>query len=210
MAALKSALILGASGLVGQQLLQLLLSDPRYTRVTCLLRRPLAQRLYHDPQGKIQTIVADFTLLENYQGYFTVDHVYCCLGTTLKRAGSKSAFRKVDFEYVHAAAQLARAQRVEGFVWVSSVGANAHSRHFYLKVKGELENAIMRMPKLNHAAAVRPGVLIGDRKDDPRHLEALMVKILSVVQPLLIGSLRKYRPAHPLNVARQMIKHQRF
>ena len=85
---IKSALILGASGLVGRQLLQQLLDDPRYASVTCLVRRPLAKQQYRDPHNKLQPVVIDFEDPESYQGYFTVDHVYCCLGTTLKRAGN--------------------------------------------------------------------------------------------------------------------------
>ncbi|OFI33484.1 NAD-dependent epimerase/dehydratase family protein [Alteromonas lipolytica] len=210
MAALKSALILGASGLVGQNLLRLLLLDPRYETVTCLLRRPLAQQNYQDPQNKLRPVVINFAALDDYQGYFSVDHVYCCLGTTLKKAGDLKTFRKVDFEYVHVAAQLARAQRAGGFVWISSVGANAASNNYYLKVKGELENAIMRMPQLPNAAAVRPGVLIGERANDDRPLERFSAGLLQLLKPLLVGPLKKYRAVYPHQVAREMMRHQVF
>lgn len=210
MSSIKSALVLGASGLVGRQLLQLLLDDPRYGSVTCLLRRPLATQHYRDPHRKLQPVVINFDDPEAYQGYFTVDHVYCCLGTTLKRAGSKQAFRKVDFEYVHVAAQLARAQRATGFVWISAVGANAKSKHFYLRVKGELESAILRMPQLEHAAAVRPGVLIGERDHDERPLERFTANVLTLLKPVMVGPLRKYRAVYPEQVAREMINLQPF
>lgn len=210
MAALKSALILGASGLVGQNLLRLLLLDARYESVTCLVRRPLGRQQYQDPDNKLQPVVIDFDKLDEYQGYFSVDHVYCCLGTTLKKAGDISAFRKVDFEYVHVAAQLARAQRAGGFVWVSSVGANANSKNYYLRVKGELENAIMRMPQLPNAAAVRPGVLIGERANDERPMERFTAGLLQLFKPLLRGPLRKYRAVYPHQVAREMMRHQAF
>ncbi len=95
-----SALVLGASGLVGKALTQMLVKDPRYKSVTCLVRRPMSsQANIHHP------VVIDFDNLQAYEGYFRVDHLYICLGTTLKAAGSKSEFRKVDFEYVHIAAQ---------------------------------------------------------------------------------------------------------
>ncbi|MDC8832275.1 NAD-dependent epimerase/dehydratase family protein [Alteromonas gilva] len=210
MAVLKSALILGASGLVGRQLLRELLLDDRYESVTCLVRRPLGQHLYHDPNNKLHPVVVDFDALDDYQGYFGVDHIYCCIGTTLKRAGSLKAFRKVDFEYVHVAAQLARAQRAGGFVWISSAGANAQSGNYYLKVKGELENAIMRMPQLPNAAAVRPGVLIGERPNDRRPREKAAALLLQWLRPLLIGRLKKYRAVHPYQVALEMIRHQEF
>ena len=151
----------------------------------------------------------DFEQLQDYQGYFSVDHVYCCLGTTLKKAGSKQAFRRVDFEYVHIAAQLSRAQRVASFVWISSVGADAKSNSFYLRVKGELENAIMRMPQLPHAAAVRPSLLLGDRGES-RLLEDLAKKTAPVWQSLMKGPLKKYRPVHAIDVARNMMSLQKW
>lgn len=210
MAALKSALILGASGLVGQQLLKILLQDHRYDKVTCLVRKPISNQRYQDPFNKLQPVVIDFASLDDYQGYFSVDHVYCCLGTTLKQAGSRQAFRKVDFEYVHVAAQLARAQRAAGFVWISSVGANAKSRNFYLRVKGELENAIMRMPQLPNASAVRPGILLGQRPGDSRPAERVAGKVIHVLKPLMVGPLKKYRAVYPKQVALEMIRHQQF
>ena len=140
---LKTALILGATGLVGKTLVEQLCRDHRYQTVTCLVRKPLSKDFFSGCTDKVQPIVVDFENLEDYQGYFGVQHIYVCLGTTIKKAGSKGAFRKVDFEYVHVAALLARAQRAVSFVWISSVGANAKSHNFYLRVKGELENAII-------------------------------------------------------------------
>ncbi|WP_218354758.1 NAD(P)H-binding protein [Alteromonas lipotrueiana] len=205
----KTALVLGATGLVGRALVQQLLSDPRYSRIICLLRRPMPAAVFDDADRKLQPIVIDFAQLQDYQGYFNVNHVYCCLGTTLKQAGSKSAFRKVDFEYIHIAAQLTRAQRCASFVWVSSVGANANSKNFYLRVKGELENAIMRMPQLKHATAVRPSLLIGARSN-PRKLEDFGQKFAPLLRKILVGKLRKYRPAYAKEVAAKMILQQRF
>lgn len=209
MTAKLKALVLGASGLVGQALVNQLIDDDRYEAVVCLLRKPLNGKFFkrHDP--KLQPIVIDFTRLEEYQGYFGVDHVYVCLGTTIKQAGSRSAFRLVDFEYVHIAAQLARAQNVRSFVWISSVGANAKSRHFYLRVKGELENAIMAMSGLANASAVRPSLLLGTRTEY-RLLERLGAMFAKLMSPLLVGRLAKYRPVHVSTVAAQMIRLQQF
>ncbi|MBT0585889.1 NAD(P)H-binding protein [Alteromonas oceanisediminis] len=206
---MKTATVLGSTGLVGKSLTQQLLDDARYASVTVLVRRPLARSGFRDPLNKLTPLVIDFDNLQDYQGYFTVDHVYCCLGTTLKQAGSKAAFRRVDFEFVHIAAQLARAQRADGFVWISSVGADSKSRNFYLKVKGELENAIMTMPQLKHAAAVRPSLLLGDR-DEVRRAEQLGITISTLVKPLMVGPLRKYRPVSAHRVAQQMIGLQYF
>lgn len=205
----KTAIVVGATGLVGRALVNRLCQDDRYTQITCLVRAPLTANDYHDPLNKIQALVIDFEHLQDYQGYFTVDHVYCCLGTTIKKAGSKSAFRRVDFEFVHVCAQLARAQRAKGFVWISSLGANAKSRSFYLRVKGELENAILTMPQLSYAAAVRPPLLMGNRKEE-RPAEDWGIKILQKMAPIMKGPLAKYRPVHAHQVAGEMINLQLF
>jgi uncharacterized protein YbjT (DUF2867 family) len=204
-----SAMVIGATGLVGKALVNQLCQDDRYGEIRCLVRAPLLATDYHDPMQKIEALVIDFDMLQDYQGYFSVDHVYCCLGTTLKKAGSKSAFRRVDFELVHVCAQLTRAQRAKSFVWISSLGANAKSSSFYLRVKGELENAILTMPQLPNAAAVRPSLLMGERKEH-RPAEALGIKVLNLVSPFMKGPLAKYRPVHASQVAHEMINLQVF
>lgn len=201
--------MLGASGLVGKSLVNQLCQDDRYEQVTCLVRTPLINADFHDPHNKIQPLVIDFEKFQDYQGYFTVEHVYCCLGTTIKQAGSRKAFRRVDFEFVHVAAQLARAQRAKSFVWISSLGANAKSGNFYLRVKGELENAILTMPQLANAAAIRPSLLIGNRKQQ-RNAESWGIKVLDLLSPIMKGPLAKYKPVPAFHVAAQMIKLQVF
>ena len=201
--------MLGATGLVGRALVNQLCQDERYEQITCLVRAPLLMSDYHDPMQKIQPLVIDFEQLQDYQGYFSVEHVFCCIGTTIKKAKTKKAFRKVDFELVHVSAQLARAQRAKSFVWISSLGANANSKSFYLKVKGELENAILNMPQLDNAAAVRPPLLLGERKEQ-RMAEGLGIKVLTCISPLMRGPLAKYKPVQAHQVAAQMISLQVF
>lgn len=204
-----NALVLGASGLVGSALVELLLADSRYQKVTCLVRKPMQNSQFNDVAGKLEPIVIDYQKLEDYQGYFAAEHIYVCLGTTIKKAGSKSAFRKVDFEYVHIAAQLARAQRTKSFVWISSVGANAKSRSFYLRVKGELENAIFAMSGLDNATAVRPSLLLGERQES-RLAEHLGIQFAQLLSPMMFGLLAKYKPICAQDVAAQMITLQQF
>lgn len=203
------ALVLGASGLVGQSLVAELLKDQRYSEVRCLVRKPMSAARFSDPVGKLQPLVINFDELDEYQGYFSVDHVYVCLGTTIKKAKSRSAFRKVDFEYVHAAAQIAGLHYVKSFVWISSVGASAQSTNFYLKVKGELENAIFSMSSLEHAFAVRPSLLLGDRQES-RLAEKWGIAVAQVLSPLLMGKLAKYKPIEAIDVAKKMISLQVF
>ena len=209
---LKTALVLGATGLVGKALVEQLCRDRRYQTVTCLVRKPLSKDFFTVNAAnvaKLQPIVVDFENLEDYQGYFGCQHIYVCLGTTIKKAGNKSAFRKVDFEYVHIAAQLARAQRAMSFVWISSVGANAKSNNFYLRVKGELENAIINMSGLDNACAVRPSLLLGER-EEMRPAEKLANMLTPLLSPFMLGGLSKYKPVHVADVAAQMIRLQVF
>jgi uncharacterized protein YbjT (DUF2867 family) len=209
---LKTALVLGATGLVGKKLVEQLCQDHRYQTVTCLLRKPLTKDFFTvspDSTVEVQPIVVDFDNLQDYQGYFGSQHIYVCLGTTIKKAGNKGAFRKVDFEYVHVAAQLARAQRAVSFVWISSVGANAKSNNFYLRVKGELENAIISMSGLDNACAVRPSLLLGER-EEIRPAEKLASMFSPFLSALLVGGLSKYKPVHAADVAAQMIRLQVF
>ena len=209
---LRTALVLGATGLVGKALVEQLCRDRRYQTVTCLVRKPLSKDFFTVNAAnvaKVQPIVVDFENLEDYQGYFGCQHIYVCLGTTIKKAGNKSAFRKVDFEYVHIAAQLARAQRAMSFVWISSVGANAKSNNFYLRVKGELENAIINMSGLDNACAVRPSLLLGER-EEMRPAEKLASMLSPWLSPMMLGGLSKYKPVQVTDVAAQMIRLQVF
>jgi len=206
---LKKALVLGATGLVGKTLVEQLCRDHRYQTVTCLLRKPLSKDFFTADTAKVQPIVIDFEKLQDYQGYFGCEHIFVCLGTTIKKAGSKKAFRKVDFEYVHIAAQLARAQRASSFVWISSVGANAKSHNFYLRVKGQVENAVLNMSGLNNASAVRPSLLLGERQET-RLAEKFASQLSPFISPLLLGKLSKYKPVQAADVAAQMIRLQVF
>lgn len=206
---LKTALVLGSTGLVGKSLVEQLCLDQRYQTITCLLRKPLSKDFFSEGATKVQPIVVDFEDLQDYQGYFGSEHIYVCLGTTIKTAGSKKEFRKVDFEYVHVAAQLARAQRAVSFVWISSVGANAKSNNFYLRVKGELENAILNMSGLDNASAVRPSLLLGER-GEIRSAEKFASLLSPLLSPLLIGKLAKYKPVLAADVAAQMVRLQVF
>lgn len=208
----KTALILGATGLVGNELLKLLLQDERYSQVTCLVRKSLPASLTSGFEHKLQPVVIDFEFLQDYAGYFNVDHVYVCLGTTIKKAGSKAAFKKIDFEFVYAAAQISASQfatrkNTGSFVWISSVGASDKSSNFYLRVKGELENAIFNLSALEKAATVRPSLLLGLRQES-RPAEKLGTMLAPFYSPLLCGPLKKYRPVEALTVAKQMINLQ--
>lgn len=205
----KNALLLGATGLVGSELLPLLLEDPRYEKVTCLTRKALPM-LAHSKK-LVEEVLPFKDFKQPYAGAeeaFAADHIYVCLGTTIKKAGSQKAFRQIDFDLVYQAALLAKQQGAKSFVWVSSVGADARSSNFYLQVKGQLEDAILQIPDFD-ASAIQPSLLLGDRKES-RPAEKLGIVLGGLVAPLMNGPLEKYRPIEAARVAKQMIGMQRF
>ncbi len=194
----RTALILGATGLVGGHVLRLLAADARWNRVITLGRRTMepasATHIHH---------VIDFDEMDVHTEHFACDDMFCCLGTTIKQAGSKEAFRRVDFGFPVEAAYLAKAQGASQFLLVSSLGANAKSRIFYNGVKGEVERALTEVD-FDSLAIFRPSLLAGDRAEH-RIGENFGTLALALARPLLVGPFRKYRatPAHDL--ARVMI-----
>lgn len=198
-----SALVLGASGFIGRTLVNLICVDNRYESVCCLVRKPLTAAWYHDPDKKIHPLVIEFDNLQDYQGYFNVDHVYCCIGYHDHNNMPSSHFRRVNFEYIHVVAQLVRAQRVKSFVWVSRAQADAKSDYLPFKVAGELENAILSMPQLRNATAVKPGLVVGHNQDNSQtSMFSLFKKQLSD----MTGFFSSEDKISDLNLGIQMIK----
>jgi len=196
---MRTALLAGASGLTGGFLLRQLLDAPEYGRVIALGRRPLD--LSHP---KLEQVTADFTALEKVGPELRCDDAYCCLGTTIRQAGSQEAFRAVDHAAVLAFAWLARRSGAERFFVISSLGANARSRVFYNRVKGETEEAL-EVLDFKTLAIFRPSLLLGPRKQ-ARLGERMGEAILWVAEPLLLGGLRKYRAIQAEVVARAMLR----
>jgi uncharacterized protein YbjT (DUF2867 family) len=196
---LKSALLVGASGLVGGHCLQLLLEEPSYTKVTVLVRKPLTT--LHE---KLIQHVIDFSELETLGGCLNIDDVYCCLGTTIKKAGTQEAFKKVDFDYPVKFAALTQHCGADQFLIVTSLGADPHSRIFYNRVKGDVEEAIRKMQfKAFHV--FRPSLLLGDRKEH-RAGEKFGTFTMTALKPVMIRSLRKYRAIQARDVAQAMVR----
>ncbi|HRH29171.1 MAG TPA: NAD(P)H-binding protein [Aquabacterium sp.] len=134
--ALGRVLLAGGSGLVGQALLQQLSTDPDVTELSALLRRPVPL-----PAGVVP-LISDFEQLADHPEWFQVDTVFCALGTTIAKAGSQAAFQRVDLDYPLALARLAKAGGARHFLVVSALGANARSRVFYNRVKGQMEQGL--------------------------------------------------------------------
>lgn len=188
-----TALLAGASGLVGGECLKLLLASSRYGRVRVLTRRDLGAAVRHP---KALQVVADFSSLEEVAEELAVDHVFCALGTTIAKAGSQQRFREVDGEYPRRLAELALAGGARHFSIVSALGASRTSPFFYSRVKGELEEALraMQWPSL---CVVRPSVIAGARAES-RPLERLAGHALQWAP-------RTWRPVPASEIAAAMV-----
>ncbi|MCB2379931.1 NAD(P)H-binding protein [Hymenobacter sp. BT635] len=195
----KTALIAGASGLIGSQLLPLLLASDRYAKVIAVGRRPLP--MVHP---KLEQRVLDLDQLEQHRMALIADDVFCCLGTTMRQAGSKEAFYKVDYLYVVKLAAVTATNFAAQFIVVSAMGADAGSRIYYNHVKGEMEEAV-RQTQFRAIHIFRPSLLLGDRSEK-RTGEQIGAVLLQVLNPLLIGPLRKYRAVQASSVARAMLR----
>lgn len=190
------ALLVGATGLVGGFVLARLLAHPDYPNVEIWVRRELPLR---DP--KLIQRVVDFSRLPSQQ--VQADHVFCCLGTTIRKAGSEASFREVDHDYPLALARLARSGGSKKFLMVSALGADAAASVFYNRVKGEVEDAITALD-LPAVWFFRPSLLLGPRQEN-RPGERIGAVIGKLLAPLLVGGLRKYRPIHVDTVAAAMV-----
>ena len=187
----RSVLLAGATGLVGAEVLKQLKADTSVTRIVIIGRRPGPTS---DP--RIQAHVVDFDNLEAHGDLFAVDQIICALGTTMKQAGSQEAFRRVDLEYPLAMARLGLAHGARHFLLVSALGADADSRVFYNRVKGEIENAL-RPLGYRSVTIVRPSLLLGKRKEF-RPFERLAMIVGEVVPG-------RYRPVRARDVAGALV-----
>lgn len=195
----KTALILGATGLVGGELLALLLKDDFYSHVKAVVRK---KPELENP--KLEWILADFDAISHLSDKIEADHVFCCLGTTMKKAGSKEAFYKVDFHYPLEFAKLSQSKGATQFSLVSAMGANIKSRIFYNRVKGEIEVAASSVA-FNGINIFRPSLILGNRKEK-RLGEKIAVMLSGIISPLMIGPLKKYKPIQAADIALGMLK----
>lgn len=194
----KSALIVGASGLVGSHCLNTLLEDDYYNKVVSLGRRTLP--IDHE---KLEQHVVDFEKLNAHATLFQVDHIFCCLGTTIKKAGTKANFRKVDYHYPVAVAKLGLEHGAQCFSIITALGANSESWIFYNKVKGDVEKTIKQLdyPSVH---IFQPSLLMGDRKET-RIGEQIGAGFFRVMNPFFAGPLGKYKAIEAHVVGRTMV-----
>lgn len=192
----RTALIAGATGLVGGHVIELLLADATYTRVVSVARRPI-----HTTPQKLEQHIVDFAALPDFP---PADDAYCCLGTTIRRAGSQEAFREVDYDYALNFARVAHRAGAKQFLLVSAVGADPAARVFYSRVKGEVEAAVREIP-FQGIQIFRPSLLLGERAEF-RLGERIATWFAPVAGIALVGSLRRYLPIQAADVARAMVR----
>jgi uncharacterized protein YbjT (DUF2867 family) len=196
---LKKALVIGATGLIGRNLVFELLKSTHYSKVTVLARRDLV--IKHD---KLHQILLDFDDLDQYKNEMIVDDVFCCLGSTKAKTPDTILYKKIDFDYPLKVAEIAKINGASQFLLVSSLGASVDSSIFYSKLKGEVEAAIAAIGYTS-LSIFRPSLLLGSRNES-RPLETITQYFMRVLNPLFIGPLKLYKAIKGSEVAKAMIK----
>ncbi|MCF2489403.1 NAD-dependent epimerase/dehydratase family protein [Dyadobacter sp. CY347] len=194
----KKAILFGASGFVGNYLLEGLLSDPDYDQVTIVVRKNL-----NVAHPKLKMLIGDYHSLPNLKDQIVADEVYIALGTTKKNTPDQKTYYEVDHDYPVLAAQIAKEKGAKSVFLVSAVGPDASSSIFYIRTKGETERDVAALDLL-HTHIFRPSMIMGNRKET-RPMEKLFIKIFSLLNPLLIGPAQKYRGIEGKDIAKAML-----
>jgi uncharacterized protein YbjT (DUF2867 family) len=195
----KKAIIVGASGLIGNLLLDTLLQSVEYDSVLALVRKKLSVN-----NQKLIQLIIDFNHLEDYAGLITGNTFFCCLGSTKSKTPDLSEYRKIDHDYPLQLAHIALKNGIGQYHLVSSIGANAASSNFYSKMKGETEADIKNVG-LASLHIYQPSLLTGNRKEN-RFAERFFIGLTKIIDPLLFGKLKKYRSIPAATVAKAMYK----
>ena len=193
------ALLFGSTGLVGNLLLEELIKSDKYTHIKTFVRQPTG--LSHP---KIDEIVMDFSAPENYIDRIKGDDLFICLGSTIKKAGTVENFTKIDRDLPVKLAAIAKKNGVNRIAVVSSIGAKISSGNYYLRVKGEMEQAITNLG-FDRVVFARPSLLLGERTKK-RPTEMISKLLMKLFNPLFSGKLKKYKAIHGRDVARAMIE----
>lgn len=194
----RTALVAGATGLVGALLLRKLAASPEYREVRVIARKPPNYQA-----GTIRFVHSDLTRLEDMTDVLNVDDVYCCLGTTLKKAGSLEAFTKVDYDMVVGLARAASKAGAKRFLVVSAAGTSAASPAPYSRVKAAMEKTVSDIP-FEAVHILRPSLILGARAERRPAEQAAQI-LAPLLSPLLVGPLKKYRPISGEAIADAMI-----
>lgn len=195
----KTAIILGATGLTGNILLNKLLADSRYNKIKLFTRSPLR---FENPN--VTEILCDLLDVDSYRDNFYGDDVFCCIGTTRKKTPDKELYKKIDHGIPVNSAKMCKQNGIETLVVISSLGANTNSSNFYLRTKGEMERDVLNQ-KIKNIYVLRPS-MIGGNRNESRFAEKVINNLMKVLNPLFVGSLKKYRMIDAEIIANAMIR----
>ncbi|RLD65157.1 MAG: nucleoside-diphosphate sugar epimerase [Bacteroidetes bacterium] len=195
----KIAVVFGATGLIGRELVSQLIDNEEYHKVLIFNRR---SQNYEN--SKIEELIIGEQYFESISGNVIADELYCCIGTTMKKAGSKAAFQKVDYEIPVWLAKTAEKNGINKLLIVSSVGANPKSKNFYLSTKGKMEQEVLKY-NIPEIYFFRPSMLLGQR-DESRFSEMMGQKAMKLTGFLMKGPLKKYKAIPAPVVAQAMQK----
>ena len=195
---MKTALIFGSSGLIGNHLLGLILADNYYQKVKLFIR---SKREITDP--RVEVFYNDFKNLENIKKDITGNDCFFCIGTTKKNTPDKNEYRRIEYEVPVKIAEMAKLNSVDSFFYISSIGANPGVSNSYLKNKGQVEGYLVNL-KFDRFSILRPSLLLGDRKEF-RLGEKIAKFIMKSLSFIFIGNIKKYKPIHAIDVAKALI-----
>ena len=194
----KIAIILGATGLTGNIVLQKLIEDDRYDSIKLFSRSKI-----EGLPNKVTQFIGDLLKLEQFRANFNADEVYCCIGTTTKKTPNKTVYKQIDYGIPLTASKLSKENSINTFLVISAMGANKKSNVFYNKTKGEMESGVLQQ-NIKNTFILRPS-LIGGKRNERRILENIGLVVFKIIQPLFIGKLKKYRIINAKCIALAMI-----
>jgi len=192
------ALVAGGTGLVGSHLVNLLVKTKTFDEVKILVRKGSSFQM-----NGVTIIDVDYDRLMDFERFLKADVVFCCLGTTIKKAGSKENFHRVDFDYPLELAKISLKNGARQYNIVTAGGANSKSLFFYNRVKGDIEKSLINL-EFQNLNIFRPSLLLGSRSEK-RLGEDIGAVVAKVINPILLGKMRKYRAIHAETVARSML-----
>ena len=195
---LKTAIIIGATGLTGGLLLNKLIADDRYDTIKLFSRSSV-----NNNSKKIKEFIIDLLELQNHKNDFTADEVFCCIGTTKAKTKDQSVYKTIDYGIPLKAARLAKENKIQQFLVISSMGADASSTIFYNRTKGEMERDVLKQ-KIQRTYLLRPS-LIGGKRSEFRFGEYIGKIVMTFLNPILIRNLKKYRMINPEKIATCML-----
>ena len=194
----KTAIILGATGLTGGLLLEQLLLDNRYSKIILFSRTSCGIK-----NDKIEEHLVDLLDLSSQKNKFIADHVFCCIGTTKAKTPNQEQYLQIDYGIPVMAAKLCKENNINTFLVISALGADKHSKVFYNKTKGRMEEAVF-MEKIPNTYVLQPSLIAGYR-NEKRLGEYIAKLLMKIVNPFLFGLFSKYKSIHPITIAKCMI-----